>query len=215
MNIYWRKWFTATWLLIFSIFCINAVVASTSSYDERDWTIVAYDGSGESPFNYDSFVTLTANEEKNKTVVDCAFFCEIAEFLAADSGSVWNLGWGSRGFTIEQQLGGNLPASFPVIDSFDFASGTATSIKSIDLSAASYQNTAILTSRLNSYVDSVAGFNGANWADVDIQASQITARQLNLAIPSGSASAAQQAAINAAAARAQGMDVNLIVTPIP
>ena len=126
--------------------------------------------------------------------------------------SVWNLGWGSRGLAIEQQLGGNLPAGFPVID--NFANGVATSIKSIDLNAATYRNTATLASRLNNYVDSVSGFNGANWANVDIKASQITARQLSLAIPSGSASAAQQTVINAAAARAQGMGVNFIVTPV-
>jgi hypothetical protein len=114
---------------------------------------------------------------------------------------------------IESQLGGNLPASFPVID--QFANGTATSIKSIDLTATTYQNAAALSSRLNGYVDAAAGFNGASWGGVSIDASQITARQLQLAIPSGSASAAQQAAINAAAARAQGMGVNFIVTPIP
>ena len=112
-------------------------------------------------------------------------------------------------------MGANLPGNFPTIDTFDFANGTATSIKSIDLNAASYQNTATLTSRLNSYVNSVAGFNGADWADVNIGASQITTRQLQLAIPPGSASAAQQAAINAAAARAQTMGVNFIVTPVP
>jgi hypothetical protein len=112
-------------------------------------------------------------------------------------------------------LGANLPGNFPVIDQFDFASGTATSIKSIDLTAASYQNTATLASRLNGYVDSVAGFNGNTWAGVNIDASQITGRQLQLAIQPGSASAAQQAVINAAATRAQGMGVNFIVTPVP
>jgi len=46
-------------------------------------------------------------------------------------------------------------------------------------------------------------------------AAQITARQLQLVIPSGSASAAQQTVINAAAARAQGVGVKFIVTPFP
>jgi hypothetical protein len=114
---------------------------------------------------------------------------------------------------IEAQLGGNLPAGFPVIDRF--ANGVATSIKSIDLNAATYQNLGALSSRLNSYVDAVAGFNGAVRAGQEINAAQITARQLQLVIPSSSASAAQQTVINAAAARAQGMGVKFIVTPFP
>jgi CDI toxin restriction endonuclease-like domain len=86
------------------------------------------------------------------------------------------------------------------------ACGTATSIKSIDLNATTYQNIGSLTSKLNGYVDAVANFNGATFSGVAINSSQITARQLQLAIPSGS-SAAKQAAINAAATRAQGMGV--------
>jgi hypothetical protein len=69
--------------------------------------------------------------------------------------------------------------------------------------------------RTRPLVNSVAAFPGANYAGVSIDAAQITARQLQLAIPEGSATAAQQAAINAAAARAQAMGINFIVTPIP
>jgi hypothetical protein len=65
--------------------------------------------------------------------------------------SVWKLPWATRGFTIEEQLGANLPQKFPVIDKF--TGGVATSIKSVDLTAASYQNVGTLTNRLNSFVD--------------------------------------------------------------
>ena len=135
---------------------------------------------------------------------------------ATVASKVWGLLPFARGEQIERLFGGNLPKSYPVVDRFDFATGVATSIKSIlDLNAPTYQNAAALTSRLNSYVNSVAGFQGANFADVPINASQITARQLELAIPSGGMSAAQQAAINAAVLRARSMSVNLIVTPVP
>ena len=134
---------------------------------------------------------------------------------ATVASKIWGLVPFARGQQIEQLLGHNLPQNFPVIDRFDFATGVATSIKSIDLNAPTYQNAAALTSRLNSYVNSVAGFQGASLGDFDIRASQITARQLQLAIPSGGMSAAQQAAINAAVLRARSMDVNLIVTPVP
>ena len=127
--------------------------------------------------------------------------------------SVWATGWATRGQAIEQSLGANLPCSFPVIDKF--VGGTATSIKSIDLNAATYQNISSLTSRLNGYVDAVANFNGARFFGTVINSSQIGARQLQLAIPSTGASAAQQAAINAAATRAQSLGVGFVVTTVP
>jgi hypothetical protein len=56
--------------------------------------------------------------------------------------SVWGLGPTARGNAIEVLLGGNLPRTFPVIDRF--LNGVATSIKSIDLRAITYQNPANL-----------------------------------------------------------------------
>ena len=126
---------------------------------------------------------------------------------------VWGLGWAARGQAIEQALGANLPSSFPVVDRF--SGGVATSIKSMDLNATSYQNIGNLILRLNSYVESIAAFNGARFGGSVVESSQITALQLQLAIPSGSASVAQQAAISAAAARAQSMGVGFKVTPFP
>lgn len=127
--------------------------------------------------------------------------------------TVWDFSPFARGRAIEQTLDANLVRNFPVIDRFDFASRTATSIKSIDLTAASYQNPATLASKLNGYVNLVSEFNGARWAGVNI--SEVTARELQLAIRPGIASAEQQAIINAAVVRAQSMGVNLIVTPVP
>jgi RHS repeat-associated protein len=106
---------------------------------------------------------------------------------AATGTSVWALGWATRGQAIEQSLGANLPSSFPVIDRF--AGGTATSIKSIDLNATTYQNMSSLASRLNGYVDAIANFNGASLAGTEIRSSEITAPQLQLAIPSTGPSA--------------------------
>jgi RHS repeat-associated protein len=135
--------------------------------------------------------------------------------LTQKTGSVWNLGWGSRGTEINKLLGENLPRNFPVIDRFDFATGVATSIKSIDLTAKTYQDMKKLTQTLDGYLDSLAAFNGRRWGGVTVNGNQITARQLQLAIPPGSASAAQQAVFNAVAARAQSLGVNFIVTPVP
>jgi RHS repeat-associated protein len=101
----------------------------------------------------------------------------------APSASPWDLGWSSRGLAIEDALGGNLPRSFPTIDRF--ANGTATSIKSIDLTASSYQSTSALTSRLSGYVDKVAGFNGATFSGTRITSGQITGRELVISCSAG------------------------------
>jgi filamentous hemagglutinin len=128
---------------------------------------------------------------------------------------VWSLNPFARGTTIEQQLGQNLPQNFPVIDIFD--NGMATSIKSLNVDANSYQSTATLSRTLSGYIDSVAGYNGTGpngWANVIITPSQITGRSLDLVIPN-SGSTAQQQAINQAVqyGLSKGVTVNVIVHP--
>jgi hypothetical protein len=130
---------------------------------------------------------------------------------AADLPSVaWKLGWAARGNYFSEQLGANLPASFPVIDRW--LNGVATSIKSIDLNAATYQDAGRLTYRLNAYIDSIATYEGGALGVFDVTPSDISGRALSLAIPKGSMTAAQRAIIDAARTRAQAFDVDLIVT---
>ncbi len=125
--------------------------------------------------------------------------------------AAWELGWAARGLYFSDQLGANLPATFETIDSF--ADGVATSIKSVDLNAATYQDAARLTYRLNSYIDAMALYEGGELGDIVIAPSDISGRALSLAIPKGSVTAAQQAAIEAARARAQAFGVELVITP--
>jgi hypothetical protein len=133
---------------------------------------------------------------------------EAAETIAP---SVWEKGWAARGFHIEQALGGNLPPGFPIIDRL--ADGIVTSIKSIDLRAATYQNEARLTSRLNRYVDRVSGFSGDEFSSMRIDEEQIRGRALHLAIPDGSLTSMQRGAIETAKKYAKDLGVNFIVTP--
>ncbi|TXI44940.1 MAG: hypothetical protein E6Q50_17235, partial [Lysobacter sp.] len=126
--------------------------------------------------------------------------------------SPWNKNPFERGFEIEKMLGGNLPSNFPTIDRFQ--DGIATSIKSVDLRLPSYQNAATLQRTLNGYVDKVAAFKGRTWADVEVPASRIRGRELLLAVP-GRGTAAQQAAIQAAAKRAQEMGVQFTTKTVP
>ncbi len=99
--------------------------------------------------------------------------------------SVWRLDPFQRGVEIENILGRSpqLVQNFPVIDRFE--GGVATSIKSIDLSAPSYQNISTLTREVEGYVTSLAEGAGCKVGGFTIQAYQITGRQLILAIPPG------------------------------
>lgn len=125
---------------------------------------------------------------------------------------VWDLNPFDRGREIERRLGQNLPGNFPTIDRFQ--NGVATSIKSLDLQAPTYQSATTLQRTLNGYVDSVANFQGRNWAGVTIRARDITARALDLAVP-GAGTAAQQAAINQAVAYGASRGVTVNVIPFP
>ena len=63
------------------------------------------------------------------------------------------------------------------------ATGVATSIRSIDLLAKTYQNPNALTQTVQGYIQELAGFNGQNWAGVRISAAQIPGRELSQGVP--------------------------------
>jgi RHS repeat-associated protein len=125
---------------------------------------------------------------------------------------LWGLAPTVRGMVIEDALGGNLPRTFPVIDKF--VDGVAKSIKSLDLRAATYLNPAKLESTLSGYVDKVANFNGATLKGVTVSAGEISGRVLEVAIPKGTATAAQQAAMARVATTAAQLGVKVVYVPI-
>lgn len=113
---------------------------------------------------------------------------------------------------IENAIGRNLAGNFPTIDRW--ANGIATSIKSLNLGAATYQNLATLTRTVRGYIDSAARFDGAKWAGVTISQSSIVGRALELAIPAGAASQAQLAALQALVGYGQGVGVTVTIIPL-
>jgi hypothetical protein len=129
---------------------------------------------------------------------------------AESAAAAWELGWAARGLYFSERLGANLPVNFPVVDKW--LSGVATSIKSIDLSAATYQNAANLMYRLNSYINKLATFDGASLGIWRIQSTAIKSRVLSIVVREGSMSAEQKAVIEAARLRAKVFDIDLIVT---
>ena len=139
---------------------------------------------------------------------------QTAQSAAQTAQSVWRLNPLQRGVAVENMLGRSpeLTQNFPVIDRFQ--NGIATSIKSIDLGAASYQNIGTLTSKVTGYINTLANWQGARWGDTAIRASQITGRELLLAIPPG-ATEAQMAALQQLQQWATTVGVTLNTTVIP
>ncbi len=127
----------------------------------------------------------------------------------------WKLGWAARGIYFDALLrDGSLPAGFRTID--NFTDGIATSIKSIDLNAPTYQNALRLTYRLNQYIGNLADYEGGILLNTEVKLESITGRTLNLVIPKGSMTAIQREAIEAARIRAMatnGYPVEIVITP--
>ncbi len=130
---------------------------------------------------------------------------------AEAAAAAWQLGWAARGIYISEQRGANLAPNFPVIDKW--LNGEVTSIKSMDLRAAIYQDATRVTYRLDDYVNKLIFFDGAKWNGVEVESSEISGRVLDLVVPKGSITVGQRAAIDAAKARAKAFGVDLIVTP--
>jgi hypothetical protein len=128
---------------------------------------------------------------------------------------VWSLDTLQRGWAIEKLIGRgsllrDLPG-FPTIDRFE--NGIATSIKSIDLGTRTYQNIGALTTRVQGYINELAGFTDDSYGGVTIYNAMIRGRELILAIPRN-ASAEQMKALQKLAADAVNQGVNLVLKVI-
>lgn len=135
---------------------------------------------------------------------------------AAPAGrGVWDLSPFARGRAINEILGENLPGNFPTIDRVvQGSAGIADeviSIKSIDLTARSYQSSGAVLSRLNTYIGSLANFSSRTWAGVTVNVGPASRRVLELAIEAGVASQQQLNEIAAAASAAAAQGINLVV----
>jgi RHS repeat-associated protein len=135
---------------------------------------------------------------------------------------VWSLNKFVRGRLIEDFLnravpaGSRLASNFPTIDRF--LSGVATSIKSVNLRAASYATPSNLRSLLTGYVNKVARYTGtsaAGWGGVVIRPADITARALEIAVPQGAATAAQQTVLQQIIQYGATRGVTVTIIPIP
>jgi hypothetical protein len=136
---------------------------------------------------------------------------EAAAATPSGASEAWKYGWARRGQYFDNLLrDGSLPPGFRTID--NFTNGVATSIKSIDLNAATYQDGARLTNRLNKYIDDISEYEGGSYANKTVPLEEITDREVSLAVPKGSMTEMQRIAIDAVRARAKMLNKPVEIT---
>lgn len=150
---------------------------------------------------------------------------EISETVGEASNSHWTGANFLTGWKVEGTLKGkfmaageSLPSNFPVVDGWFASKGRLTSIKSIDLKAATYQDMEALEARLGDYVRQLESFEGNMQPiqGIKIRPERINEKVLHLGVPDGSITEAQKAIIQRLAKELekQGSDIKIKVTAL-
>lgn len=107
---------------------------------------------------------------------------------ASAKDEVWLLNNFERGYSLRSTFEGNLPLSYPVIAGWN--NGTATSIKSVDLTAPGYQLPGTLTENIRELINDLSAFEGTDkpWGkdNIQINTGEITSKVLLIIIPGNS-----------------------------
>ncbi len=126
---------------------------------------------------------------------------------------IWSLDNFQRGLKIRRLFGANLPTSFPVIAKHD--NGHAVMIKSMDLTADSYQQGNNAEKALLEYIDKLAEYKGQQtpWGsdDIIIREQDIISRELKLVIPKNELSDTNEALLKEMALTAASKGITLVV----
>ena len=150
---------------------------------------------------------------------------EISETVGDASNSHWTganflTGWKVEG-TLKDKfmaVGESLPSNFPVVDGWFASKGRLTSIKSIDLKAATYQDMEALEARLGDYVRQLESFEGniQPIQGIKIRPERVNEKVLHLGVPDGSITEAQKAVIQRLARELekQSSDIKIKVTAL-
>jgi len=116
------------------------------------------------------------------------------QLLKATGDNIWDLDNFSRGATLRQKYGGNLPENFPVIARFD--NGEAIMIKSLDFTESSYSNSDTLEITLKNMSSKLVSFEGVTrpWGteSVTVQKADIKVKVIRLIIPENDMSQEQR-----------------------
>jgi RHS repeat-associated protein len=120
--------------------------------------------------------------------------------------SIWSLNQVDRGLEAERILGGNLPANFPVIDKIE--NGVATSIKSVDLGAKTYNQGNGLLNTFKGYVNTLNNFTEGSLSGVTArQGIEFTSKSLEVGIQPGKATLQQWEQIGKAMEYAKNQNI--------
>ncbi len=133
--------------------------------------------------------------------------------LTGVTDDIWALSNFQRGLKIRRLFGANLPSSFPVIAKYD--NGHAVMIKSMDLTADSYQRGNNAEKTLLEYIDKLAEYKGQQtpWGsdDIVIREQDIIGRELKLVIPENELSDANEALLEKMVHTAAAKGISLVV----
>lgn len=137
----------------------------------------------------------------------------VLDGATGDTDDIWSLDNFSRGLKIRRLFGANLPTSFPVIAKFD--NGNAVMIKSMDLTAESYQKGNNAEKTLKLYMEELIGYKGQNkpWGSdgILVREEDIKSRELILVIPKNQLSDANEKMLSDMAGMANSKGVRLVV----
>lgn len=138
----------------------------------------------------------------------------------ATTGIEWGKGIQGQGMPWEDYLGTQLPAgsrlppNFKTFDFFDRMTGVATSAKTLDTAtAAKMASPSQVYSSLKGNIDAAAGFTEYGLKDVTVSSSQITSRELQVAVPKATTSA-QWDQINRVIEYGQSKGVTVKITKV-
>ena len=126
--------------------------------------------------------------------------------------SLWEKGAFKRGQIIDKALGNNLGYNFPVIDKLN--DRTITSIKSMDLTANTYQTGRGIYNALVKNIDDLEAFEKRSWRHTTINIDDYDYKQLEVAIPKITISKDQKNGLQQAVKYAKSKNINVKITVV-
>ena len=125
-----------------------------------------------------------------------------------EADDIWSKSNFERGLQFQRMYGANLPTTYPTIASW--SSGTATAIKSMDLTAPSWQTKAAAEGRVFSFIGDLSGFEGGPEPGPGI--GEIRNKQLILVVPRNHADWLDGEVISQWSSYASGFGVELKIS---
>ena len=160
-----------------------------------------YAASKASRATYKVFKEFSLNFYSNKITVNSTFSqlnTNVSEIELPES--IWEQGPIDRGNVIDETLhgGNNLGHNYPVIDRYNPDTGVATSVKSRNLNAKTYQDSTKLYNQVKLDIDKLKSFEMVDWAGTNYAGFPIEGRNLDMVVPNITLSETQINAINKA-----------------